>query len=435
MTDIYPSAAAPGSPPRRGAALRVLTEPFAASTWAESVNALISPFTGLALFVTMFTLLSVGVGSAITFFGVPVIALALGWSRLAGMFERARGRLLLGVDVPAPASLRPRGSGPLRWLWGMLADAAGWRACLYLFLQPLVAALVATVTMTAWAAAVAELTAPLWFHLLPAGGTFRLLFGMHVRTQAGAALGVPAGLALLLLAPWLIHAVSWVDRALIQGLLGPVSLSTRVRQLETSRGQAVDTAAADLRRIERDLHDGAQARLVSLAMSLGMAKERLADSDPAAAAMVTAAHDDAKRALTELRDLARGIHPAILTDRGLDAALSSVAASCTVPVTVEVGLARRPSPPIEAIAYFCVTELLTNVSRHSGATRASVRVFEHAGQIHLTVIDNGHGGADADRGTGLHGLAERVAAVDGRFLLHSPAGGPTTIQIELPYGH
>jgi signal transduction histidine kinase len=410
----------------------VLTEPFALSTWAESVNALISPWTTLVLSTVMVVLITVGVSGAVTFFGIPVIALALGWSRLAGMFERARGRWLLGIDVTGPAPLAPRGNGLLRWLWGTLTDSAGWRALAYLIVQPFVAVLVAVVTFGAWSAALAELTSPLWFHLLPPGSDFRLLFGFQVHSLAGASLGVPVGVVLLLAAPWLIHAVSDLDRALIRGLLGATTLSDRVRQLETSRGQAVDTAAADLRRIERDLHDGAQARLVSLAMNLGMAKERLGETDPDAAQMVSSAHDEAKRALRELRDLARGIHPAILTDRGLDAALSSVAASATVPVQVEVSLPNRPSQPIEAIAYFCVTELLTNISRHSGASHALVRVTERTGRLHISVIDDGHGGADASRGTGLRGLAERVASVEGRFLVHSPAGGPTTIEIDLP---
>ncbi len=181
----------------------------------------------------------------------------------------------------------------------------------------------------------------------------------------------------------------------------------------------VDTAAADLRRIERDLHDGAQARLVNLAMGLGLAKEKLLEDPDAAASMVEEAHGEVKLALQELRDLARGIHPAVLTDRGLDAALSSVAARCTVPVTVTVDLEERPAPAIEGIAYFTVSELLQNVSKHSRAHSASVEVWRSDNRLFLQVRDDGAGGASLDGGTGMRGLAERLGAVDGLFVVDS----------------
>jgi signal transduction histidine kinase len=195
----------------------------------------------------------------------------------------------------------------------------------------------------------------------------------------------------------------------------------------------VDTAAADLRRIERDLHDGAQARLVALAMGLGLAREKLLEDPEAAARMVDEAHGEVKIALQELRDLARGIHPAILTDRGLDAALSSAAGRCTVPVQVTVDLSARPAEAIEGIAYFTVSELLQNVSKHSGASRASVDVWRTADRLMVQVRDDGRGGADTAGGSGLAGLAERLDSVDGLFVLDSPAGGPTTVTAELPW--
>jgi len=195
----------------------------------------------------------------------------------------------------------------------------------------------------------------------------------------------------------------------------------------------VDTAAADLRRIERDLHDGAQARLVALAMDLGLAKEKLLEDPEAAAQMVGEAHGEVKIALQELRDLARGIHPAILTDRGLDAALSSVASRCTVPVAVTVDLPARPAEAIEGIAYFTVSELLQNVSKHSGARHASVDLWRTDDRLMIQVRDDGRGGADASNGSGLAGLAERLGSVDGLFVVSSPAGGPTAITAELPW--
>jgi signal transduction histidine kinase len=195
----------------------------------------------------------------------------------------------------------------------------------------------------------------------------------------------------------------------------------------------VDTAAADLRRIERDLHDGAQARLVALAMDLGMAREKLLDDPQAAAKMVDEAHGEVKIALQELRDLARGIHPAILTDRGLDAALSSVASRCTVPVSVTVDLPSRPAEAIEGIAYFTVSELLQNVSKHSRARTAAVDVWRAADRLMIQVRDDGQGGADVSSGSGLAGLSERLGSVDGLFVVSSPAGGPTVVTAELPW--
>ncbi|MCD9590809.1 sensor histidine kinase, partial [Streptomyces sp. 8ZJF_21] len=196
-----------------------------------------------------------------------------------------------------------------------------------------------------------------------------------------------------------------------------------------------DTAAADLRRIERDLHDGAQARLVALAMGLGLAKEKLEEDPEAAAKMVDEAHGEVKLALQELRDLARGIHPAILTDRGLGPALSALSARCTVPVKVTVELPERPAPAIEGIAYFTVSELLQNISKHSGAHTAEIELWRADNRLLIQVRDDGRGGAATDRGSGLSGLAERLGSVDGLFAVDSPPGGPTAVTAELPWHH
>ncbi len=195
----------------------------------------------------------------------------------------------------------------------------------------------------------------------------------------------------------------------------------------------VDTAAADLRRIERDLHDGAQARLAALAMDLGLAKEKLAQDPQAAAVLVDEAHGEVKLALQELRDLARGIHPAVLTDRGLDAALSAVASRCAVPVSVDVDLPARPVAAIEGIAYFTVSELLRNVTAHARARRAWVDVWRTGDRLMLQVRDDGVGGAHVVTGRSLSSLTERVGAVDGVLAVDSPEGGPTTVTVELPW--
>jgi signal transduction histidine kinase len=212
-----------------------------------------------------------------------------------------------------------------------------------------------------------------------------------------------------------------------------------VTELEESRDASVSASAAELRRIERDLHDGAQQRLVSLAMNLGMAKERLdAVDDPRARELVGQAHEEAKQAIVELRDLVRGIHPAVLTDRGLDAAVSAVAARCPVPVKVRSDLPGRLPSTCEATAYFVVAEALTNVAKHSGATSAkvdlSVRPGDRGDVLVAEVSDDGVGGAVDTGSGGLHGLADRVRAVEGSLRVASPTGGPTTIFAEVPCG-
>jgi signal transduction histidine kinase len=199
---------------------------------------------------------------------------------------------------------------------------------------------------------------------------------------------------------------------------------------------AVDDAVAQLRRVERDLHDGAQARLVAIAMTLGMAREKLGEDGPAedaegARELLDAAHASAKQAIAEVRDLARGIHPPVL-DNGLPDALATLVAQSSVPATLVTEVGTRPTAAIEAIAYFCAAELITNVGKHSGASTASVEVIARADTLRLRVWDNGHGGARTEPGGGLAGLAERVRTVDGAMQVDSPAGGPTAVSVELP---
>ncbi|HRE00026.1 MAG TPA: histidine kinase, partial [Ilumatobacteraceae bacterium] len=218
-------------------------------------------------------------------------------------------------------------------------------------------------------------------------------------------------------------------------------LRQRVSQLTVSRDASVEGASTELRRIERDLHDGAQQRLVGLAMDLGLARDRIErGEDPERVAeMVTRAHDEAKLAIGELRQLVRGIHPQVLTDRGLDAALSALAARSPVPVDIDVRLATRPPGAVEAAAYFVVAESLANIAKHSRATRASVRVAEQQRPadgrwVTVEIYDDGVGGASEHPGGGLAGLRDRVEAVEGRLRISSPDGGPTVLAVELPCG-
>ncbi|NUP17727.1 MAG: sensor histidine kinase [Streptomyces sp.] len=362
-------------------------------TWKEIAHLLANLPASLLGFVYVVTVLSTGAFLTLTVIGFPLLAAGLVGARQLGKLERARARALLGVrvDEPSPLPLRGGRNGFFPQLWLALKDPVGWRTILYDFIRLPWGILTFVITLTSL------------FVLWP-------------------------------VLPFIARGLANADRAMVRGLLSPSDeLERRIAELESDRGVVVDTAAADLRRIERDLHDGAQARLVNLAMGLGLAKEKLLEDPDSAAAMVDEAHGEVKLALQELRDLARGIHPAVLTDRGLDAALSAVASRCTVPVKVTVDLLARPVQAIEGIAYFTVSELLQNISKHSGAKTASVDVWRANDRLLIQVWDNGRGGARLDGGTGMRGLADRLDAVDGLFVIESPQGGPTTVTAELPW--
>ncbi len=253
----------------------------------------------------------------------------------------------------------------------------------------------------------------------------------YVETWPRVLLFAAGGLLLLLfVAPWPVRLLCVLDRWFVETLLGPTARDRRVAELESSRAVAVADSVATLRRVERDLHDGTQARLVTAAMALGRAQQKL-PADSEARALVDEAHATTTEALRELRELVRGIHPPAL-ELGLAAALQTLAARSAVPVDLHVDLPQRPSPSVEAIAYFSVAELLTNVAKHAGAGRARVRVLGADGTLVVMVSDDGVGGADPARGTGLRGLAARAATVDGTLDVHSPHGGPTEITLTLP---
>ncbi|GHE86058.1 histidine kinase [Streptomyces longispororuber] len=417
-----------------------LRAPVEGRTLREFVYVLLSLPISIVAFTFAVTMLAVGAGLLVTFVGIPVLALGLTACRGFGALERVRARALLGVDVQDPHPLRARDSGPLAWMGAVLKSGVSWRHLVYAVLHMPWAIFSFTVAVVFWTYGWAMLTYPLWFWVFPVyGGQGGIqLYGddshrFYLDNPFEIGLTSATGLLVALGTPWIIRALTTVDRVMVFGLLGPSRLVSRVVELESDRGVVVDTAAADLRRIERDLHDGAQARLVALAMDLGLAKEKLAEDPQAAARMVDEAHGEVKVALQELRDLARGIHPAVLTDRGLDAALSALAARCTVPVEVEVDLPSRPAAAIEGIAYFTVSELLQNISKHSGAARASVDVWRVEDRLMLQVFDDGQGGADVTAGSGLAGLAGRLDAVDGILVVESPVGGPTTVTAELPW--
>ncbi|MFF1556452.1 histidine kinase [Streptomyces sp. NPDC058279] len=362
---------------------------------------------------------------------LPLVA-ALILCPLLTPLQRSRFRALLDIDVPAVVREHrwwtPRGMGE------RLGSEATWRQYGYhLLVSPVAAAAGAALVLT-WAAGAVCATVYGWSFLLPGpgpGGTFGWTGSYDVITVAG-------GLALLA-APWAAALVARLDSFAAGALLGPnraSALLRRVEDLAESRAGVLDAADLERRRIERDLHDGAQQRLVSLAMNLGIARATLPDLPPEAKAVIDEAHREAKEAIEELNNLVRGLHPAVLEDRGLDAALSGIAARAPLPVDLSVDIAERPGPTVEAVAYFVVSEALANVAKHARADRCAVRVRQapddHTGLLRITVTDDGVGGADPSAGTGLTGLRKRVGSVDGTIKIDSPRGGPTVITVELP---
>ncbi len=378
-------------------------------------------------------------GLAVLGTGVLLLLLALAGARGLGALERARFSAVLGVVIPPPPPL------PATTLWErtkhLVASGTTWRAVAWVVLLPVLGVVWATVVLGLWAAALALGSVPLW----QGAATGRAGAWLVSTGALGAVAAVVLAVALAAAALLAARGCAAADVALARVLVGgdeTAALTRRVETLTTARAGVVDAADAERRRIERDLHDGAQQRLVALAVTLGMASAKL-DADPRglgglaeARALVRTAHGEAKAAVAELRDLARGIHPAVLTDRGLDAALSALAARSPVPVTVDVdpsvAAGARCSATVEATAYFVVAEALTNVARHARASRARVAVTRRDGALVVVVQDDGRGGAQPAGGTGLAGLGQRVAGVDGALHLSSPTGGPTTLTVELP---
>jgi signal transduction histidine kinase len=403
---------------------------------------------GLAGFwITVVLLLSgltISVSVIGTVFGLVLITMTLRVSRRLGSLHRRLLKRILGRPVEAPPPFQP-GTGILNRVDRRLRDRPAWRAVWYALIKlPVSAVQLYTVALTAFG--LADLAYPaIWllFRNHP-GGTLSPMvavvpvpFGgnISVGSWLGAFPAALAGAACVVAAAWLARGINAADGRLVRGLLGPSSMAERVSELERTRALAVDDSAAALRQVERDLHDGAQMRLAALAMNLGMAREKLGDDDQESATvreLIDAAHRNAVDALADLRDLARGIHPPVL-DNGLASALATLAASSAIPVTVSADIGTRPAPAIETIAYFCAAELIANATKHSYANQIKIDIHtERTGVLLLEVSDDGIGGADAGRGSGLSGLAQRVSTVDGRINVSSPAGGPTMVTVELP---
>jgi signal transduction histidine kinase len=403
-------------------------------TWLAVTHLLAGLVIGLVSFTVVVTGISLGIALLPVFLvGIPVLVAVIWLAGLGARAERARFAVLLGAEIPAPPPLPDEPTGWRRVNLLFLARTT-WLPTVYALVRLPLSVIEAVVVTSVWGIGLALLALPAYNGALPGGSAHLGSFALN--NAAWVALGVATGVALLLGAAPLTRVAAAGDAAVARWLLGPgrrARLTERIGELETSRAGVVDAAETERRRIERDLHDGAQQRLVSLAMELGRARAKFASDPQAAEAIVGQAHEQAKEALTELRNLVRGVHPPVLSDRGLDAALSGLAALSPVPVTVQVDLPGRPSASLEAIAYFVVAEALTNVAKHAKASRALVTVTRSGDLLNVAISDDGIGGASL-AGQGLSGLAARVAGIDGRLLVTSPDGGPTVIEAVLPCG-
>jgi signal transduction histidine kinase len=426
-----PLAAGRASP---GGLLPVLGALVSPRTWLAVIHLLAGLVIGIVAFTVVVVGIALGIGLMPVFLvGIPVLVGVIWLAGQGGRAERARFAVLLGAVIPAPAPLpdEPRGWRRMNLLF--LARST-WLPTVYALIRLPLSVIQAVAVTAVWGVGLALIALPAYNGALPGGSAHLGSFALN--NLAWVALGVATGVALVLAAPTLTRVLAAEDAAVARWLLGPgrrARLTARIGELETSRAGVVDAAETERRRLERDLHDGAQQRLVSLAMELGRARAKFASDPQAAEAIVGQAHEQAKEALTELRNLVRGVHPPVLSDRGLDAALSGLAALSPVPVTVRVDQAERPPASVEAIAYFVVAEALTNVAKHAKASRVLVTVTRSGNLLNVAVSDDGIGGASV-AGQGLSGLAARVAGIDGRLLVTSPDGGPTAIEAVLPCG-
>lgn len=413
--------------------------PWSPRTWRATANAALDLPYGVVVGTLLVAGLSVGAALLVLVVGVGVIVATLVVARWLGALFRAKLDGVLLAPVPGRPPL-PQERG-WRRLVSPLRSTGHWKELMHGLLMLVLGPLWFALVVGSWSLAFALLGFPLYSTRVPDGPSveWHLLGSTYdPRAMSGRIVAGGLGILLVFVAGWVSGLTARGDIWLARTLLGPNEaelLRAQVTTLRTTRAAVVDAADAERRRIERDLHDGVQPQLVSVAMNLGLAQRKL-DSDPESAReLVAQAHEEAKAAIEELRNVIRGVHPAVLAERGLDPALSALAARSPVPVAVEVApdlSRRRYDPTVEAVAYFVVAEALTNVARHAQATRAEVTVTETDGRLVVRVVDDGRGGATALPGSGLAGLRDRVAAVDGTLTLDSPPGSGTAVTVELP---
>jgi signal transduction histidine kinase len=407
---------------------RLVLVPFSAATWKHVLYLLLAFPLGLVYFVVLVVGVSTGVGLAIVWVGLPILLVTLlAWRAAAGL-ERTLARRLLDMPIPAPSHM-----GPGLSLWQrlklLLRDPVTWKSLVFVGLKfPLGVLAFGLVVSLGFVATVLTLS-PALVAFTPV--TF---FGWVIESPAEAVPMVPVGVLGLLVLLNLANGMAWLSGLFARVMLGPstVQLRDRVDDLRHARARIIEAADAERRRLERNLHDGAQQRLVALALTLGVAEVKLRTDPAAAAPLVASAREEAQQAVQELRELARGLHPALLSDRGLGPALDALAARAPVPVTVTGVPEERLPAPVEAAAYFVISEALTNVAKYAEASAARVQLGVRNGVLRLDVTDDGKGGADPAAGSGLRGLRDRVEAFDGQLMVLSPPGAGTTVIAEIP---
>jgi signal transduction histidine kinase len=420
--------------------VRLVSASFTRQALADLGFCVLGAYTGTIGFLVVAVVLIPGVlmiGTIVgAIVGLMLVIAAIGIARLLGALHRGVLRITTGERVTAVSAVHSA-TDLLGWLARRLRDRDGWRAVGYTWVKLPVAIAegyaVACVTL-----GIIDLSYPLDWALLRTHpepgqrqGPMVALVPVPnghwaIETWLGTVSAALAGILCLLAGVWLARGITAVDARTMRSMLGP----SRVSVLERTRAIAVEDAAAALRRVERDLHDGAQVRLAAAAMNLGMAQEKAGDDT--LRDLLDAAQAGVSGALSDLRRIARGIHPPAL-DSGLADAIASLAATSPIPARVQVEVAERPSPAIETMAYFCVAELLANAIKHSSANAIDIAIDTRpAGKLRVRVTDDGLGGADPSRGTGLKGLAQRTSIVDGKLRVSSPPGGPTTVTVDLP---
>ncbi|MEI7742768.1 MAG: sensor domain-containing protein [Chloroflexota bacterium] len=441
-------AEAPAARRRRHPVVGFLLSPVSAGSWWALLSILVGLVITVAAFSLVTSLFSMGGGLLILLVGFPIVALGIEAARLVARVERWRVSVLDDRPLlphpyrPVGMSIRaPYGPWLRQWAEAEFLDVNRWLDVAYVLIAMPLAVLEFIVVVTIWALSTGLLVSPAIYLLAQAAGA-----PVEVRT-GGLALGAPealglaflVGLILLPVAASVTRGLGLAHRAVVEGMLctsPAAALRIDNERLRGSRSAAIELEASELRRIERDLHDGAQQRLVMLAIDLTLAEDKL-DADPAAArTLIAGARDQARQALAELRDVVRGAAPAILLDRGLPAALSAVASRSAVPTFVDSRLepGERLPHAVERAGYYVVSETITNIAKHAGATRCDVLVRTVPGHLLLDIRDDGRGGARVVEGGGLAGLRDRVEGLDGHFSVRSPDGGPTVISAELPIG-
>jgi signal transduction histidine kinase len=399
-----------------------------AASGRETLYLIVSSLTGLIGFVMLTVIAPIAFGLSFILVGIALAVVVARIDRAWCGIERRRAALVLGAPIPARYA-DPQGGGFIARQLSVLADRQTWLDALWMVVALPVGALGAAIALLAWLGLPGLLAAPIYAWAIPGW--------IHANDVAISILAPFLAVPAAVLGAWLLHPTALAHARLAARVLGPSRselLQRRVESLSQTRAGAVDAAVSELQRVERDLHDGAQARLVALAMDLGLAEQRLSSADPdTAREHVAAAQTQARAAMAELRDLVRGIGPSILQDRGLDAALTALVAGRNPPVDLYVKIPRARVGARETAAYFVVAEALANARKHASATQIWVRVWEgDERRLVVEVVDNGLGGAMLDGGSGLTGLHKRVAALDGELELDSPPGGPTSVRAELP---